>query len=65
MRSDVFFKQENDATGANKICEIKLSVPGSGLFAKAKTDDFEKSLAQTVDDLERQLRKRKTILERH
>lgn len=65
INADVFFKQENDPKGKGKICEIRLSLPGPRLFAKSDTDNFEKSLAETVHELEGQLRKRKTILQKH
>ena len=60
IRADVFFKEENttsDETG--KICNIRLSLPGPRLFAEASHEDFASSIAESVNDLERQLRKRK------
>jgi putative sigma-54 modulation protein len=60
IRADVFFKEENtssDDTG--KICNIRLSLPGPRLFAEASHDNFESSIAESVSDLESQLRKRK------
>jgi len=60
IRADVFFKEENttsDETG--KICNIRLSLPGPRLFAEASREDFVSSIAESVNDLERQLRKRK------
>jgi len=60
IRADVFFKEENttsDETG--KICNIRLSLPGPRLFAEASHEDFTSSIAESVNDLERQLRKRK------
>ncbi|HZJ20676.1 MAG TPA: ribosome-associated translation inhibitor RaiA [Pricia sp.] len=62
IRAQVHFKLENDPAGNGKICEIELSAPGPRLFAKSSSDDFEKSLAETVKELERQLRKKKTIM---
>lgn len=60
IRADVFFKEENttsDETG--KICNIRLSLPGPRLFAEASHDNYESSISESVNDLERQLRKRK------
>lgn len=60
IRADVFFKLENttsDETG--KICNIRLSLPGPRLFAEASHDNFEDSISESINDLERQLRKRK------
>ncbi|RKN78693.1 ribosome hibernation-promoting factor, HPF/YfiA family [Ulvibacterium marinum] len=60
IRADVFFKTENttsDETG--KICNIRLSLPGPRLFAEASHAEFASSISESVNDLERQLRKRK------
>ena len=60
VRADIFFKTENtsdEATG--KICNIRLSAPGPRLFAEASHASFEASVKESVEDLERQLRKRK------
>lgn len=60
IRGDVFFKEEKDTTrGRGKICEIRLSVPGPRLFAESDEVSFEAALAETLDDIERQLKKHK------
>jgi len=58
IKANVLFKTENDKTGEGKICEIELSAPGPRIFAKSDTDDFEKSMSKTIEDLRRQLEKR-------
>lgn len=65
ISADVFFKLENDPTGKGKICEMRLSAPGPRLFAKSDTDNFEKAAAETIRDLEIQLKKRKEVFKRH
>ncbi|MEZ4810355.1 MAG: HPF/RaiA family ribosome-associated protein [Allomuricauda sp.] len=65
IKANVLFKLENDKTGTDKVCEIELSAPGPRLFAKSRTDDFEKSMAQTVDELKRQLEKRQGTFATH
>lgn len=65
IKANVLFKLENDKTGDNKVCEIELSAPGPRLFAKSKTNDFEKALAETMDDLRRQLEKRQGTFATH
>jgi putative sigma-54 modulation protein len=63
VRSDVFFKKENTSSpDTGMICNIRLSLPGPRLFAEASHGSFEASIAEAVDDLERQLRKRKEKL---
>lgn len=60
IRADVFFKTENtksDKTGM--ICNIRVSVPGPRLFAEANHNNFRTSVQESVNDLERQLRKKK------
>lgn len=64
IRADVFFKLENDPHGLGEICEIQLSAPGPRLFAKSNEDNFEKAAAETIRDLDSQLRKRKEKLKK-
>ncbi|WP_339628597.1 HPF/RaiA family ribosome-associated protein [uncultured Maribacter sp.] len=59
IRAEVFFKLGQGKDGNDKICEIQLSAPGPPIFAKSTENNFEKSAAETISDLERQLRKRK------
>ena len=59
IRTDVFFKLGNGNDGNNKICEMELSAPGPRIFAKSSENSFEKAAAETIKDLEHQLRKRK------
>ena len=65
IRADVFFKQGQGKDGNDKICEIQLSAPGPRIFAKSTENNFEKAAAETISDLERQLRKRKEKFGRH
>jgi putative sigma-54 modulation protein len=64
IRADVFFKLGQSSDGIDKICEIQLSAPGPRIFAKSIENNFEKAAAETMNDLERQLRKRKEKFER-
>ncbi|MBA6314468.1 ribosome hibernation-promoting factor, HPF/YfiA family [Cellulophaga baltica] len=66
IRADVFFKEENtssDETG--KICNIRLSLPGPRLFAESSHDNFQSSISETINELERQLRKKKEKMQQH
>ncbi|SHG67974.1 HPF/RaiA family ribosome-associated protein [Flagellimonas flava] len=65
IKANVLFKTEPDRTGEGNICEIELSAPGPRLFAKSNSDNFEKSMAETIDDLKRQLEKRQGQFVRH
>lgn len=66
IRADVFFKTENttsDETGM--ICNIRLSVPGPRLFAEASHNNFIKSISESVNDLDKQLTKKKGKMTGH
>jgi putative sigma-54 modulation protein len=63
IRADVFFKKENTSSpDSGMICNMRLSIPGPRLFAEASHGNFEASIAESISDLERQLRKRKEKL---
>jgi len=60
ISSDVYFKNENtsnDDTG--KIFSVRINTPGPTLFAEASSSSFEASIASVVENLKRQLQKRK------
>ncbi len=66
VRADVFFKTENTSVQEKgKICNIRLSVPGPRLFSESNHGSFEASIAESVDDLEIQLKKRKGKMKSH
>jgi putative sigma-54 modulation protein len=66
IRVDVFFKTENTSTpDTGMVCSIRLSSPGPRLFAVASHGSFEASIAEAVDNLERQLKKRKDKIKTH
>ncbi|MEW6468753.1 MAG: ribosome-associated translation inhibitor RaiA [Bacteroidota bacterium] len=62
VAAEVFIKLDHSGTDENRVCEVRLSVPGNDLFAKSTAPGFEQAIAETVDALERQLSKRKTQL---
>lgn len=65
IRADVFFKTENTSEQeTGKICNIRLSIPGPRLFAEGSHASYEASIADSIGDLERQLRKRKEKMKR-
>ena len=60
IRADVFFKKENTSSpDTGMVCNIRLSIPGPRLFSEASHGTFEAAIAEAINDLERQLRKRK------
>ena len=59
IKGQVTFSFENKQKRTGNTCEILLSLPGPRIFAKSTETNFEKAAAQTVSDLEIQLKKRK------
>lgn len=60
VRGEVFFKKENTSSpDTGMICEIKLSAPGQNVFASSNEKSFETAITKTVDDIKRQLQKKK------
>ncbi|MCX2764233.1 ribosome hibernation-promoting factor, HPF/YfiA family [Aquimarina muelleri] len=59
IRADVFFKKENDPKGKGKICDVELSLPGPKIYATSNAEKFEMAFKETLNDLEKQLKKRK------
>lgn len=65
-RADVFFKLENTASDkTGKIAGVRMSLPGPRLFAEHNSDDFYPSLKEAINDVERQLRKKKEKMQSH
>tara|TARA_R100000935_G_C2827405_1_gene163108 strand:+ start:754 stop:1053 length:300 start_codon:yes stop_codon:yes gene_type:complete len=65
VTAKVFFKRENDPSGNGKVCEIKLSMPGSTIFASSSEQNFELATKESTLEIERQLKKRKAVLKAH
>lgn len=66
VSADVFFKTENSSNRSSKMkTSIRLSAPGPTLFADTTSDSFHKSASEVVTALERQLEKRKGVMQTH
>lgn len=65
ISADVFFKEEANAPEKNKICNIKLSLPGPQIFATSQEKNYEMAVKETINDLEIQLKKRKETYKTH
>lgn len=59
IRADVAFKMENDATEKGHICDIELSLPGPKIFAVSNEKNYEMAVKESINDLRKQLKKRK------
>jgi putative sigma-54 modulation protein len=62
--TEVFLRLDNSQDFENKVVEIRLTIPGSELFAKRQTKTFEESTDLAVEALRRQIRKHKTKLKK-
>lgn len=75
VSADVYFKKEKTTNPdekettanphKNKACEIQLNLPGPGIFISAIEENFDKALYKNINDLKRQLRKRKEKMNTH
>lgn len=61
----VYFKQDEKDHNAGKICNIELSLPGPRIYATSNEHNFEVAVRETINDLDRQLRKRKQVFKTH
>jgi len=59
IRIDVQFKLDNAGAVINKLCGIRLVVPGYDLLSHTKSNSFEAAISQAIEALERQIEKRK------
>lgn len=58
---DVYLKSVRNDEEETKIAEMKVFLPGPSLYADYQGESFRESIIETVEKLERQLRKRKEI----
>lgn len=58
----VSYKEGKGNTDKNKICEVEISTPTPRLFVSVTDFSYEAALKIALNDMERQLKKRKEIL---
>ena len=61
VAGQVCLKLDKSTTLDNKVCEIRLEVPGNDLFAKKQSTTFEEATTLAVKALEHQMEKTKSI----
>src|SRR5246127_1521925 len=59
ISGEVYLKLENVEDEANKITEIKLTLPGTQIFAKEQCKTFEEATDLAVECLRKQIEKHK------
>ena len=57
---EVSLKVDKSDTRDNKVCRIRLIIPGNDMLSGAQCQTFEAATAQAVEALERQIERRKT-----
>ena len=60
--AEVKLKVEQAGSHENKVIEIKIAIPGKGLFASKQCNSFEESADEAVEALRRQIKKHKEKL---
>lgn len=57
---EVMLRLDRSDIKANKVCGIRLVIPGYDMLSRAQCKTFEETIAQAVNALKRQIEKRKT-----
>src|SRR5438874_381458 len=67
IRANIVLRQTEEGKTENKLCEIRLMIPGYDHLVKKSTGVYEKSVLQAVKVLQKIIRRRKTkvITKRH
>jgi len=63
INSEVCLSTDKSITKENKVCAIKLAIPGNDLLATAQCKTFEEAVAQSTDSLIKQIEKHKSKLQ--
>lgn len=51
----VYLKVEKSGSPGNKVCELKLIIPGHEIFASSQCHTFEEAVTQSVEALKPQI----------
>jgi putative sigma-54 modulation protein len=60
ISADVSLKLDHSDKLTNKVCELRLEIPGNDLFAKSQCKTFEEAISESADAIQVQLIKQKT-----
>lgn len=61
---DIKLTLNRQSAKVNKLCGIRLVVPGYDIISNTRSNSFEAAVAKAVEALERQVEKRKTKMRR-
>ncbi len=59
IRAEVVLRRGNNGNLQNRLCEIRLIIPGHDHFVSKSTDGYEKSILESVRTLQKILRNSK------
>jgi len=59
LAAEVILKLDKAEFRDNKVCELKLVVPGNDFFAKKQCNTFEEAVATSIDAVKQQIGRRK------
>ena len=62
VRANVVLREAENGNPENKLCEIRLMIPGNDHFVRKCTGVYEKSILQAVEVLQKILRRKKNKL---
>jgi putative sigma-54 modulation protein len=62
ISSEVCLSTDKSDTKENKVCDIRLVIPGNDLLASAQCKSFEEATTKAADALMKQIEKHKTKL---
>ena len=57
---EVALRLDNSNTKENKLCEIRLAIPGNDLLASSQCKTFEEAVSTAVEILKGQIKRKKT-----
>ena len=60
LSCEVVLKIEKSGTRDNKLCDIRMVIPGNDLLAGGRSNTFEEATMQAIEALERQIHRKKT-----
>ena len=60
--SEIYMKIDNSPIRENKVCQIKLAIPGNDLLASARGKTFEHATTKVVEALKRQIKNLKLLI---
>ncbi len=59
LDANVTLRLDRSDTRENKVCEIRLGIPGNDLYASRQCKTFEEAASRTTDALRSQIESRK------